>query len=85
MRPYTIAFLFLLFFFTLNGQQSGFPPCSQAMDWSQVILTEAPLPADAQKFLIVSNRPYIPDAPDGELFPNEVEEFRKVSPSAYCW
>lgn len=80
MRPFALSLLFLLFFVgIMPGQQSEFPPCSQAMDWSQVMLTEAPLPEGAQKFLIVSNRPYIPDAMDGELFPNEVSEFRKVS------
>jgi len=80
MRSLATAFWFLFVFVNiLDAQEANFPPCSRLVDWSQVELTDTPLPQDAQKFLVISNRPYIPDAPDGELFPNEVEAFRKVS------
>ncbi len=80
MKVYAFVFLFFFFFTgTMNGQQAHFPPCSQPFDWEHVRVTDAQLPKEAKKFLIVTNRPYVADAPEGEFFPNEVAEFRKVS------
>ena len=75
-----MALLFLLIVTsTMNGQESEFPPCSRPVDWDHVLVTDSPLPEGAHKFLIVTNRPYIADAPKGKVFPNKVSEFRKVS------
>lgn len=79
MRIKLTALLFVGISMSIYGQESGFPPCSRPADWSKVMLSEAPLPDKAQKFLVVTNRPYDSGAPDGVLYPNEVSEFRKVS------
>jgi hypothetical protein len=49
------------------------------MEWDCVVVTDSPLPENVEKFLIITNRPYIADAPDGQIFPNEISEFRKVT------
>ncbi|MDX2429961.1 MAG: alpha/beta hydrolase [Bacteroides sp.] len=80
MRPLVIGFLFLLISTcTIKGQQANFPPCSLPVDWDQIEVTDSPLPESAKKFLIVTNRSYNADAPDGVVFTKELSEFRKVS------
>lgn len=80
MRPGVSAFLCLLLFTsTINGQQSNFPPCSRPVEWDRVVVTDSPLPEEAEKFLIITNRPYIEDDPKGEIFHNKISEFRKVT------
>jgi hypothetical protein len=75
-----MALLFVLIVTsTMKGQENEFPPCSSPVDWDRVLVTDSPLPDGAHKFLIVTNRPYIADAPKGKVLPNEVSEYRKVS------
>lgn len=64
---------------TMRGQENEFSPCSSPVDWDRVLVSDAPLPEGAEKFLIITNRPYIADAPKGKVFPNEVSEYRKVT------
>lgn len=74
-----LILLFVLAFMgASNAQENTFSPCSSPMDWDQVVVSKAPLPDGADKFLVVTNRPYTPDDPKGRVFPNEVSEFRKV-------
>ena len=72
-------FLVLISAGSMHGQQANFPPCSRPVDWDRILITDSPLPESAKKYLIVTNRPYLANSPDGEVFPNEVSEHRKVS------
>lgn len=72
-------FLFLILVAPLRGQENKFGPCSLPVDWSNIHLNTDGMPAHAGKILIVTNRPYNPESTDGELFPNEISDFRKVT------
>ncbi len=80
MRFHAFVILFVLFCAsTVEGQQDKFPPCSIPMDWDRILVTDSPLPENAEKFLIVTNRPYNREAQGEDVFPNEVSEYRKVT------
>ena len=63
----------------IRGQESEFRYCSLPHDWDQTLISSTPLPPEADKILIVTNRPYVPDAADRVYFPNEIADYRMVS------
>ena len=75
----SIFLVLMLFCYQLSGQQNSFGPCSSPVGWNQVNVSPTGLPENAQKILIVTNRPYLPDASDQEVFFNEVSDYRKVT------
>jgi hypothetical protein len=75
----TLLLTGVMFCFPLRGQQEKFGYCSLPHGWDQISMSRSELPGDAQKILIVTNRPYVEDAPEHEIFPNEVAEYRKVT------
>jgi hypothetical protein len=64
---------------TLFSQENKFGPCSQPMGWDRITVSEDPLPEGTRKFLVVTCRPFITEPAEGEYFPNEIAEFRKVT------
>jgi hypothetical protein len=50
-----------------------------AHEWKDVKLTSAALPDTVPTFLVVTNRPFIPDDPGKIYFPNGIAEYRKVT------
>jgi hypothetical protein len=71
--------IFMILTGPLPGQENKFGPCSLPVDWSNIHLNTDGMPAHTGKILIVTNRPYHPEPDDGELFPNEISDFRKVT------
>ncbi len=65
--------------FSTHGQESNFGPCSLPVDWSNIHLNNNGLPANSAKILIVTNRSLNPDAADGEIFPNDISDYRKIT------
>lgn len=49
------------------------------VSWTQVEVTESPLPAGSDKYLIITNRPYEANALNGIILPNAISIYRKVS------
>jgi hypothetical protein len=74
-----MMFLFMILVSPLRGQENRFGPCSLPSDWSNIHLNTDGMPAHPGKILIVTNRPFQPESTDGELFPNEISNYRKVT------
>lgn len=73
----TLAMLSLVAF--LQAQPDRFGPCGENVRWESITMTDAPPPPGKADFLIITNRPFMREDPDGILFPNEISEFRKVT------
>ena len=48
-------------------------------EWGKITLVSDALPDTLPSLLIITNRPFIPEAADGEYFPNAIAEYRKVT------
>lgn len=64
---------------SLIGQQNNFGPCSLPMGWDRIGLTNSMQNIGSDKILVVTNRPFIPEAEDNEIFPNDISDYRKVT------
>lgn len=53
--------------------------CNLPPDWSNIRLTDLPIPDTLPRVLIVTNRPFVPEDEEGLFFPNEIAEYRKVT------
>ena len=63
----------------LQAQEERFGPCTRSVDWKDIsVVKEHPASPNAG-ILMITNRPYRPDNPDGILFPNEIADFRRVT------
>jgi len=53
--------------------------CETATSWDKITVNNGPIPEGISKIFVISNRPYTPEGEEGELFPNGIANFRKVS------
>jgi len=53
--------------------------CETAPTWDKVSVNTGPVPENLAKIFFVTNRPYTPDGEEGEQFPNDIANYRKVS------
>ncbi len=77
----TFLALFLSFFFINSATAQYKTPsfCEITPDWDKVQINKGQIPEGVTKIFFITNRPYIPDADDGIVFPNDIAEYRKVS------
>src|SRR4030042_200246 len=53
--------------------------CETTPSWDKVKVNNGPIPEGLTKIFVISNRPYTPEGEEGELFPNDISNYRKVS------
>ena len=63
----------------VNAQAENFGPCSRPAGWEKISMITKEPPAKQGNILIITNRPFVPDAEDGIIFPNTIAEYREVS------
>jgi hypothetical protein len=63
----------------LNAQEERFGPCTRAIGWEDISVVRKTPSGEGAGILLITNRPYRPDDPEGIWFPNELADFRKVT------
>jgi len=63
----------------LYSQEDRFGPCGNTVRWEDISIASEPPPPGGADFLVITNRPFLEDDPDGIMFPNEIAEYRKVT------
>jgi hypothetical protein len=75
-----LATCFLLFLSGNTSAQYKAPTfCETTPSWEKITVNNGPIPEGLTKIFVISNRPYTPEEEEGELFPNDIADFRKVS------
>jgi hypothetical protein len=64
-------------FVTAQNYDTAF--CDITPAWDKIHITSEKPAAGLTKIFFITNRPYVPNPEDGELFPNDIADFRKVS------
>jgi len=62
---------------TAQYKQPAF--CEITPSWDKISVNTGPVPEDPARIFFITNRPYTPEGVEGELFPNDIAEYRKVS------
>jgi hypothetical protein len=63
----------------IDAQTENTVYCEEPSTWDKIQISDRKIPEGAAKLLIVTNRPYIPEAVNLEYFPNDIASYRKVS------
>ncbi len=74
-----LLIIFTLFSFSASGQYQVQGFCDLPAPWDKIIISQDSIPDTLTKMLIVTNRPFVLDARNHEIFPNDIAAFRKVS------
>jgi hypothetical protein len=53
--------------------------CETTPSWDKISINNGPVTEGITKIFFITNRPYTPEGKDGELFPNDIANYRKVS------
>jgi len=64
---------------TIDAQTENTCPCQVPLSWDNIVISQEKIPEEAVRLLVITNRPYIPDAEGREYFPNDIAGYRKVS------
>ncbi len=78
MKSYILIILWIIPYFT-TGQNNPSGFCETTPEWNNIIITHENFPEGCKKIFIITNRPYVPNAEDNQIFPNDIAAFRKVS------
>lgn len=65
--------------YIITGQNNQATFCETTPGWDKIFITKDEIPAGLEKIFVITNRPYLPDATDNEIFPNDIANFRIVS------
>lgn len=77
--PLSGAFILFSIFCGLEAQHITPVFCEIPPSWDKIQINKEKIPAGLAKIFVISNRPYIPDEENGELFPNDIANYRRVS------
>jgi hypothetical protein len=74
--PFIIYWLIPTF---IAGQYnlSGF--CENTPGWDKIVIPKNKIPEGFARLFIITNRPFIPNAENKEIFPNDIADYRRVS------
>ncbi len=82
MNIYKTFLLLLLTILTVSSAESQFKAptfCETTPSWNNISVNNDPVPQGLRKIFFITNRPYTPESEEGELFPNDIANYRKVS------
>jgi hypothetical protein len=74
-----VAILFVFSLLSVEAQVNNPTFYEVPSTWQNIQINNEKIPTGLPRILIITNRPYIPDAEDREFFPNDLADFRKVS------
>ena len=77
----TVVIICMCLTVSYNATAQYKPPtfCEITPTWDKISVNNGPVPEGLINIFVISNRPYTPEGEGGELFPNDISEFRKVS------